>query len=325
MVESARLRQWGVSHGFKRHVQNLCKGHTGQCVVHDHGIWLASNHAVAVASEELGLTRVVSPRGMLSKWSLGRRHLMKQVMLRLYQHRDLKSASGFQATSHAEADDIRAMGLKQPIAIIPNGVAFPQTIPARTSTANQMLCLSRLHPVKGLANLLNAFHQSGLAKSWTLSLVGPDENGHRGELESLAKELRLSNSVVFMGPCNDSEKWTLFANSDLFVLPSFTENFGISIAEAMAAGIPVITTKGTPWQILEKKSLGWWAEPSVDALKRSMIDATNLSPADRVEMGHRASEYARESFSWGNVGEKMVEFYRWLLGGAHESPDHVIH
>ena len=222
-------------------------------VVHDHGLWLPSNIITALAARRIDMPFIVSPRGMLTPWSLEQGGTKKQLAWKLYQRRILERAAVLHATADSEADGFRNLGLRAPIAIIPNGVVIPDR--PRDTVENirpqRILFLSRIHPGKGLENLLRAW-STVRPTGWEILIAGPDEDGHRGTLEVLSKQLGVEDSVRFHGPVDDAKKWELYGSAQLFVLPTHSENFGIVVAEAMAAGLPVITTKGAPWAVLEK-------------------------------------------------------------------------
>jgi glycosyltransferase involved in cell wall biosynthesis len=282
---------------------------------HDHGLWLPQNRCVAHVTSSQGWKLIVSPRGMLSSWSLNRRWLAKKVLWSIWQKAALKSAAGFHATSAEEASDIRKAGLSQPIAVIPNSVRFPDQLPtrkARSDGRGKLLFLSRIHPVKGVKELLTAFKQAGIEASWELSIVGPDEKDYGKEVRKHAQDLGLDSSVFFEGAVDDHEKWQRYVNADLFILPSFSENFGIVIAEAMAAGLPVITTTGTPWSCLKDLGLGWWVEPTVAGLRDALTESTSCSAQALKQMGIEGSAYVRRQFSWQQSAQEMLEFYRSL-------------
>lgn len=306
---------------FSRAVEQAA-GESG--IVHDHGLWLPSNHAAARAARQARRPFVVSVRGMLAPWPLSQSRAKKRVGWALYQRRDLRSATLFHATAEQEAEDVRRVGLRQPVALIPNGVDLPERYGTDRpeGEVRHALFLSRLHPKKGLVNLVQAWAQVR-PEGWELVLAGPDADGHRAEVEQAVSELGITGSVRFTGPVGDEGKWDLYHSADLFVLPTFSENFGIVVAEALAAGLPVITTKGAPWQDLETHDCGWWIDIGVEPLARALAEATGLSDERRRMMGQRGRALVEEKYSWSHVADEMSAVYSWLLG--HEPrPDCIV-
>lgn len=288
-----------------------------ETIVHDHGIWSPSNHAIARSCRRQKLTRIVSPRGMLATWSLDRKKHIKKILFKAYQGKDLKSASGFLATGHSEADDIRRLGLTQPIGVIPNGVVFPKSMPPRyRSNPKEVLFLSRIHPKKGLVELIEAWSRLSPSSEWTLVIAGPDEGGYREEMQQLANRLEISDQIKFTGSVSDEEKWHHFRKAEFFILPSASENFGIVIAEALASGLPVITTKGTPWQCLNTEKLGWWVEQTVNELCEAIREAMELSEHEHADLSNRAISFANQNFAWAGIGRRSLEFYKQILAGT---------
>ena len=138
-----------------------------------------------------------------------------------------------------------------------------------------VLFLGRLHPVKGLPRLLRAWariqtEKAGSQEEWILVLAGPDEGGHRRELESLVAGLGCQRSAMFVGELNDEQKWAALTAAELFVMPSDFENFGNAIVEAMSCAVPVITTTGTPWKELGATGAGWCIEPGSRRVDRGV-------------------------------------------------------
>jgi glycosyltransferase involved in cell wall biosynthesis len=242
----------------------------------------------------------------------------KWIAWELYHKRHVASSNVIHATSIQEADDIRAMHLRPPIAVIPNGVALPENAcpEDRVGEKKRLLFLGRIHPVKGLANLLQAWYRIGPLPDWEMVLVGPDNGGHRRVLELLVKKLGIVDTVRFVGAVSECDKWQWYQNSDLFVLPSFSENFSVSVAEALASGLPVVTTTGTPWQEVRERSCGWWVEPSVEALSNALSQALALTDDERHVMGVNGSTWARSRFSWQTVAEELHSLYAWLAQGG---------
>lgn len=235
----------------------------------------------------------------------------------LYQKRDLAGATLLHAASNAEANNIRALGFKQPIAVIPNGVECPAySIPSpRQRSQRHALFLSRIHPNKGLSNLVAAWARVR-PSGWRLTIVGPDENGHRAEVERAVRASGLTKDVTFVGPVTDQDKWSVYKQADLFVLPTFSENFGVVIAEALASGLPVITTKGAPWQQLNTNECGWWIDIGVEPLIKALKEATELPGEQLVAMGQKGRMLIEQQYTWPPIAEKMRSVYEWMLTGG---------
>ena len=256
---------------------------------------------------------------------MSNRRTKKQLSWWIRQRRDLMSASAFHATSEAEASDIRSRELTQPIAIIPNGIAIPKqsSFHRDDSDERRILFLSRFHPVKGVLNLVHAFHRTCAENEWKLVLAGPGEGAYRTEVASLVNQLGLANRVSILGSISDAEKWSLYRTAEVFVLPSFSENFGIVVAEALAAGVPVITTTATPWSGLKERNSGWWVKPTADAVAIALRRAVSLPRQELQEMGTRGSQWVRSEFQWDSIASRMSQFYEWLRHGG-SAPKFVV-
>ena len=237
----------------------------GGGLVHDHGLWLPTNHASARAAARTGVPFVVSTRGMLTEWALRFNAGKKKAAWALYQRCDLQSARLFHATAEQEVEDIRRAGLRQPVVLIPNGVELPdRTREAPTGAVRKALFLSRVHPKKGLVNLARAWAEVR-PEGWELVLAGPDEGGHRAEVEGVIRELGLEG-VRWTGEVDDRAKWDLYYDADLFVLPTFSENFGIVVAEALAAGSPRSQRRGHRGRCSKSAAAGGGSTPAWNPL-----------------------------------------------------------
>lgn len=282
-------------------------------VVHVQGLWKLSSHAMNVAARHLGVPIVISPRGMLDPWALGVKKWKKKVGMLLYQKRDLKYATAFHATATVEAENIRNFGLSQQIYTIPNGVSVPEQMPSIGDSTNMhtALFLSRLHPGKGLLLLAEAWARVR-PKGWRMVVVGGDVKNHRVQVETRLKVLRIDQDWEFTGELDDIKKWEAFAAADLFIHPSASENFGISIAEALSAGVPVITTKGCPWAEIDGYC-GWWIDRSVDALTNAMKLAITMSDEERGVLGEKGKRLIRAKFTWPAIGAQMSKVYAEII------------
>lgn len=252
---------------------------------------------------------------MMSEWAVSRNSWKKKLAWYAYQQKDLLSATAFHVTSELEAEDVRRVGLSQPVAVIPNGITFPRADVARERRVGtrRMLFLSRIHPKKGLIELIQAWKKTTNTQGWELVLVGPDEGGYAATVQNEIDAVGLRDQIRLEPPVTDAEKWQTYAKADVFVLPSFSENFGLVIAEALAAGLPVLTTTGTPWNDLIHRGCGWWVAPTVAELHHALEEILAM-PSDALDqMGMRGSDWVRQQFQWSTVAAMMSEFYDWIL------------
>jgi glycosyltransferase involved in cell wall biosynthesis len=298
--------------------------HDGVSVVHNHGLWMFPNLYARQAAIAAGVPLVISPRGMLEEWSLGRSRVRKAMAWYLYERTNLKSAALFHATSEAEAGSIRAMGLDKPIAVISNGIDVPDlsVVPDRKVLETRfpdlvgkrwLLFLSRLHPKKGITELLHVWgNLASRFPEWQLVIAGTDLDGYVEIVKREADALGLGNCITFTGMLVDNDKTCALANADLFVLPTYSENFGIVVAEALAQGVPVITTKAAPWKELSTNNCGWWIDTGEAALAATLLEAMQFPAEERRTMGRRGRDLMVQRYSWGRVASEMKAVYLWL-------------
>lgn len=290
-------------------------------ILHSHSLWRMPNLYPAWATKGTKAKLVVSPRGTLSKDAMLVSKRSKAVLWRLGQEEALRSAHCFHATSEIELADIRRLGFVQPIAVLPNGIDLP-TLPAQETRDEfrRILYLGRLHPIKNVDSLIRAWgHVEKDFPRWRLQIAGPDENNFRVQLTELAVTLGIQR-IDFLGPKLDSEKWRAYEACDLYVLPSKSENFGITIAEALSSARPVIASKGTPWMELPQKEAGWWVEGHAQSLAVCLSQALALPRAQLTEMGQRGRIWMSEAFSWESIARKMLATYEWLQTGGTVPP-----
>lgn len=311
------------SAGFRLLVKETCVNSRID-IVHDHGLWLPSNHAVASVCRTLGLPRVVSPHGMLSDDALNYGGVKKFLAWKLFQWRDLQSSAAICVTSTQEADQVQGMRLGRPIAVIPPGIELPalRIGTARGSGRKVALFLGRIHPMKGLLNLVRAW-DSVRPQGWRVVIAGPDESGHQKTVQDAIDRANLGDVFEFAGPAYNTAKSNLYETASLFVLPSFSENFGMSIAEALAYELPVITTVGTPWKSIQQQGCGWWVNATSNDLADAIRKAASLPEAELKSMGRRGRVLIQRDFDWSKIAPQFISLYRWLLG-YEQLPEHVI-
>ncbi len=300
--------------------QRLIRDHVrpdGRTVLHSHGLWLPVHHTAARFARASRTPLVISPHGMLTPWALRHRAWKKKLAWHLYQRNDLTAAGALHATSTQEADEFRALGLRNPVAVIPLGIALPPPAPPaeRPAGPKTAVFLSRIHPKKGLLDFVAAWAEVR-PPGWRVVIAGPDVVGHQADVEAAVHARGLGSSFAFPGPVHDGAKWELYRRADLFVLPSYSENFGLVVAEALACGVPVITTRATPWQDLVTHGCGWWIDTGAESLAAALRTATALSDGERRAMGERGRRLIEGHYSWPPQAAQMLAVYRWLLSGG---------
>jgi glycosyltransferase involved in cell wall biosynthesis len=285
-------------------------------LLHVHGLWLMPNVYAGWAARHANRPLIVSPRGMLAPAALSFSRAKKALFWHLLQAPAYAKATAWHATSEEEAEDVREFGVRVPIAVIPNGIDLPQLVAPHADSADSrvILFLSRLHPKKNIPVLLEAWRRIAHdIPEWRLVIAGPDEGGHRADLEAQVAHASVPR-VEFLDPLYGADKDALIASADLFVLPTLSENFGIAVAEALAAGVPAIVTKGAPWAGLEPERTGWWIDHGAEPLAAAMRQATALPPAERRAMGTRARAWMARDFGWAEIARDMASVYSWALG-----------
>lgn len=282
-------------------------------LIHDNGIWLSHNHSIAKLCAKRSIPRIVSVHGMLEPWAIQHRRLKKKLAWHLYQKKDLRDAPLLHSTAPTETVSLSQAGLTNEIVTIPNGTDIPAEIDlqakrTRSSKKRKALFLSRIHPKKGLPMLLEAWAALRPA-DWALEIAGPDEGGHKAEVAALIETLDLTDDVSFLGALNEAETSDAYRAADLFVLPTHSENFGMVVTEALAHGLPVLTTKGAPWSELESERCGWWVPPTVEGIHMGLQQAFNATDDERLDMGLRGRDLVLRSYAWAPVAQQFLEAY----------------
>lgn len=329
VVKSVQAGEGGIARsvlGLKSSLQNMgidavvstgesrseIKRKIGQSdVVHCNGIWSPCIHNAVVIAKRAGVPVILSTRGMLDPCSLKIKRVKKKLAWLLYQKSDLASVSAIHVSSELEKSNFDKLQINTDIHVIPNGVVILERsgVKSFVDRKNVILLLSRLHKQKGIEKLLKAWAEVSTSQ-WKLRIVGGGDEQYVSRLKSMADTLCDENSVDFYGVADDVTKWDVYSESKLFVLPTQSENFGLVIAEALASGTPVITTRGTPWQKLEEEKCGWWIEDSDHALVKALREAMNLDDSTLQQMGRNGRCLVENKYSWLAVIGKYADLYR---------------
>jgi glycosyltransferase involved in cell wall biosynthesis len=299
----------------------------GRVLIDSHGLWMFNDLAGYRAQRELQVARVVHPHGMLEAGALRHSRAVKALARLVWQASSLREATALRATSVQEEASFRAAGYQGAVLVIPNGIDVPRQDAKRqedgsASSTRRLLFLGRIHPIKGLPVLLQAWGQlANRFPDWQLCIAGPDDHGHQQELKALAVRLGVEKRCDFVGPVYDSAKESLLRQAALLVLPSHSENFGLVVAEALAAGMPVVTTTGTPWGRVEEKGCGWWVEPEVGPLTSALTTALSQPASSLRAMGLRGRAWMAAEFSWSAIAAVADEAFRRVLDAPPRGAD----
>ena len=300
------LNKLGVSPQMARGIRDRVK--TGD-IVHVHSLWMMHTNYAYKGVKGRDVKFCVQTHGMLSPYALSISSWKKKLVLALGQRTALKKADMLIATCYEEYQDIRNFGLKNPVAVIPNGLDLPQL--ENVEKRKSVVFLGRIHKVKGVDLLVEAWRKiEGKFKDWDLVIAGPTESDYAQDVIAQASKLK---TVSFTGEIKGKEKEQLLTQSAVYVLPTHTENFGISVGEALACGTPVVTTTGAPWSGLIENDCGLWIDLSVENLTKALEDMMSRPMDELARMGQNGRRWIERDFSWDEIARKTIRSYEWLL------------
>ena len=303
-------------------------------IVHCHGLWLFPSLVDLSIKRSLNTPYVISPRGMMDPWALKNSAWKKKIIGYIFENRHLRNATCIHALCQSEANSIRAYGLKNPIAVLPNGIDLPDqqefALPPWHGVIEHgskvLLYLGRLHPKKGLPNLLAAWKQvqeKTTGVDWILAIAGWSQGGHEQELKDRATALRLEQNVIFVGSQFGEGKAACYHHADAFVLPSFSEGLPMVILEAWAHGLPVLMTPQCNITEGFAANAALSMTPDVESIVAGLEKLMKMSERERAAMGARGKQLVRGTFSWSTIAAQMIEVYSWVLGEGKQ-PDCVV-
>jgi len=286
-------------------------------IIHVHGIWSDAQWAAAQQQARSGKPVIVSPRGMLDPWAVQNSAWKKKLVEILFARKALHQANCIHALCQSEAESIRAYGLKNPIAVLPNAVELPvlsSDFCPPSSEKRKLLFLGRIHPKKGLKELIDAWAKT--SGDWKLLIAGWDDGGHEQGLREQVKKNGVSDSVEFIGPMHGEEKDALLRTVDAFVLPSFSEGLPMSVLESWSYALPIVMTEfcNLPEGFEAKAAIR--VEPAVDSIAHGLSVLISMTDEERETMGSKGRKLVEQKFTWPKVAESMNQVYAWCTGGG---------
>lgn len=315
----AQLRPWGYSGQLDPALMaaNLD-------ILSSHGLWKYSSLASLRWHQRTGRPYIVHPHGMLESWALRNAEWKKRLAALFYENQHLRRAACLRALNEAEAQSIRAYGIRGPICVIPNGLDLPELTDSQPYEAQTfgddrkvLLYLGRLHPKKNLTSLIRAWRQvcdaeRSKSESWRLAIAGWDQGGHEAELKRIAAV----PSIAFLGPQFGADKHNWYQACDAFILPSLSEGSPMTVLEAWAHAKPVLMTAACNLPEAFSAGAALQIETTPEQIAAGLKQLLEMSDEDRRAMGNSGRALVSTKFSWPRIGQEMRAVYDWLLGGG---------
>lgn len=295
---------------------------TGAALAHIHGLWRSPTRIASALAQRCPL--LIAPHGMFDPWALRQSRWKKRIVWSLWEQRALRAACCLQALGPAELVAIRSLGIKAPVAVIPNGVEPPD--PAGSVSASPwvdrlpagervLLFLGRFHTKKGIEPLLAAWRhvtRKAAVGGWWLVLVG---YGDQGRLAARLEAEPIPRCLLF-GPCFGEQKKACLAAASAFVLPSFSEGLPVAALEALSWGLPCLLSPACNLPEALTFGAALAVQPTAKDLARGLEQLMVLPAATLSAMGDSGRQLVAERFAWPSIAAQCSELYRWILGGG---------
>ncbi|HEY9799864.1 MAG TPA: hormogonium polysaccharide biosynthesis glycosyltransferase HpsP [Leptolyngbyaceae cyanobacterium] len=294
-------------------------------IAHIHALFSPVSSAAATVCRQKKLPYILRPLGTLDPADLQKKKQLKKLYVEIIERRNLAGAAAIHFTSEQEAKISARFGVNTRDLVIPLGV-IPQQKPAENTVLSQLgipqgvpliLFMSRIEPKKGLNLLIPALEKllaSGNNFHFVLAGTNPQDPDYEQQIkDQIANSLLRSHSTI-TGFVTGQLKTSLLQAADLFVLPSYYENFGIAVAEAMVAGVPVVISDQVHiWQQVRDSESGWVGTTEVESLVE-LIQQALQNPQECKRRGLNARDYALQYFSWDAIAGQMIQAYRGARG-----------
>jgi len=286
-------------------------------LVHIHALFSYAALPAALLARRAGVPYIVRPLGTLNRWGIrNRRPWLKKLSFRILESRIVAGAAGIHYTCEQELAEARDLGVSAHPLIIPNAVELPPSAPPRTSAAGRkvILFLSRFDRKKGLDLLLEAFARvHNHCPEVLLLLAGAGDPALIAQLREDAQRLGITPHVIWAGFLTGEDKWAALRQADVFALPSYSENFGIALVEALACGCPVVLSDQVGiHREIARAGAGLVTPCQVNELAQALLDVLT-DAALRRRMSENGVRLARQQFSLDAVSRKLVESYGTVI------------
>ena len=286
-------------------------------LVHIYGIWRPFLVKVYHIAKKLKKKIIVSPIGALEPWSLSQKKLKKKIAWHLYQKKLLNNVDIIHATSEIEAKNIRMKKISTKIEVIGHGLPIDYNFRLKLKLNEKKIIIffSRIHNKKGLIELISVWKNLKNKMNWELHIYGPitDQSFFKEMMDDI-KKFKLEHCIFYFGSIFDKDKQKkIFNEADGFILPSKSENFGISIGEALSFGLPVLTTFQTPWKIINSFNAGYVFNFSKQDIQSNVDKFMELSDEERYKMGLNALKLIKDKFDYQKTFKLYENLYKKVL------------
>lgn len=317
------FHRWGLSPDFAPCFKALAQKAD---IVVINGIMTYPMTVAGTISKNLGKPYVISLRGGLLPYHMTIKPLRKKLFLRMFVRDILHQASAIHVTSKQEYQCVAKLGLKTPVTIIPNGanlppdnidsLQLPSIIESFHNGQRVVLFMGRISPIKGLDILVKSWADLVKERKYSdvrLIVAGPDERGYTEKLKITARKLGVESKILFPGMMDGESKWALYKYADIFILPSYGENFGHVVAEALGCETPAIATTSTPWEKLKTYNAGRWVEPRQQSLTAALRELLDMPRENLERMGKCGRKLIEEQYSWNLITKKLINLYQCIV------------
>jgi len=308
---------WSLSKWLFQHIADYD-------LVHTNAIFSPINIPAYWACQQQQIPYLITPRGMLEPWALSYKARKKHFYYILLEKPALQKANVIQMLASSEAERVKHLNLKSPLVIVPNGIErqyfetlanseiFYQQFP-HTRNKTLILFLGRIDPKKGLDLLAKAFGQIHFQYPQThLVVAGPDNIGFLPTAQNYFSKAGCLEAVTFTGMLTGSLKYAALAAANIYVAPSYSEGFSMSVLEGMASGLPCVITTGCNFPEAAKADAAYVVDINADDIAQALIEYLK-APKQAKEMGIRARQFVLENYTWDTIATKMIEVYTSII------------